>query len=68
MKSKTMANDEDKAGQTITTAAFEEKDGKTFVVLLDLYPSKTALDEAIASGSCNGKDESFDQLDTLLNL
>jgi len=45
---------------------FEEKGGKTVVVLHDLYPSKEALDEAIASGSTSGFSESFEQLDTLL--
>ena len=46
--------------------AFEEKGGKTLVVLRDLYPSKESLDAAIASGSTSGKDETFDQLDEVL--
>jgi hypothetical protein len=45
---------------------FEEKDGKTLVVLHDLYPSKEALDGAIASGSTGGCPEQFEQLDDLL--
>lgn len=61
-------NDEDGGGQTITTVTFEEKGGKTFVVVSDMYPSKQALDDAIASGSCEGKGETFDQLDAMLNL
>jgi len=37
------------------------------VVLHDLYPSKEALDAAIASGSTgDGTDETFDQLDELV--
>jgi len=32
----------------------------------DLYPSKEALDEAIASGSTGGTGETFEQLDELL--
>jgi len=50
----------------VTTVTFEEKDGKTLLVMSDLYPSKEALDAAIASGSTGGKDEMFEQLDTLL--
>jgi uncharacterized protein YndB with AHSA1/START domain len=50
----------------ITTVTFEERDGETFVVVHDLYPSKEALDEAIASGSTSGFDEMFQQLDELL--
>jgi hypothetical protein len=34
----------------------------------DLYPSKAALDEAIASGSTSGDmEEAFNQLDELLD-
>jgi uncharacterized protein YndB with AHSA1/START domain len=58
-------NEEGEEG-SVTTATFEEKDGKTHLVLSDLYPSKAALDEAMASGSINGYPEQFDQLDTLL--
>jgi uncharacterized protein YndB with AHSA1/START domain len=50
----------------VTTVSFEEKDGETLVVLRDLYPSKEALDEAIASGSTSGFPEQFEQLDALL--
>ena len=32
----------------------------------DLYPSKEALDGAIASGSTGGVSETFEQLDELL--
>jgi len=45
---------------------FEERGGETVVVLHDLYPSKQALDDAIASGSTGGFSETFDQLDELL--
>lgn len=53
------------AGQ-ITTVTFEEKGGKTLVVMHDLYPSKEALDEAIASGSTGAAPEQFEELDALL--
>ncbi len=50
----------------VTTVTFEEKDGRTLLVLQDLYPSKDALDEAVTSGSTSGFDEQFEQLDELL--
>ncbi len=58
-------NEEDEDG-AMTTATFEEKDGKTRVVVHDLYPSKEALDGAIASGSTGGWPEQFEELDDLL--
>jgi hypothetical protein len=39
---------------------------ETLVLVHDLYPSKEALDDAIASGSTCGADETFEQLDELL--
>jgi len=59
-------NEEGGEDGPVTTVTFEEKRGQTFVVLLDLYPSKEALDEAIASGSTSGYPEQFDQLDVFL--
>ena len=50
----------------VTTVTFEEKSGKTLIVMRDLYPSKGALDNAIASGSTSGTGEQFAQLDELL--
>jgi uncharacterized protein YndB with AHSA1/START domain len=58
-------NEESQDG-AITTLTLEEKDGKTLLVLRDRYPSKEALDEAIASGSVSGFDEQFRQLDDVL--
>jgi uncharacterized protein YndB with AHSA1/START domain len=55
-------NDESVDG-SITTVTFEEKGGKTLLVMRDLYPSKEALDGALASGSTGGMGETFDQLD-----
>src|SRR5579862_4340150 len=57
-------NEESDVG-AVTTVTFEEKDGKTLLVLHELYPSKEALDEAIA-GMEGGMPESFEQLDELL--
>jgi uncharacterized protein YndB with AHSA1/START domain len=50
----------------VTTVTFEEKGDKTLLVLHELYPSREALDAAIASGSTGGFDETFEQLDDLL--
>ncbi len=59
-------NDEADENGAITTVTFEERDGETLVVMHDLYPSKKALDDAIASGSTSGSGEQFEQLDQLL--
>lgn len=59
------SNDESPDG-AITTVTFEESGGKTRVVVHDLYPSKDALDAAIASESTQGFTEQFEQLDELL--
>ena len=48
----------------VTTVTFEERAGKTLIVMHDLYPSKEALDEGF--GSTDGMDETFNQLDELL--
>jgi len=59
-------NEEGGDGGPVTTVTFEERDGKTLLVMRDLYPSKEALDGAIASGSTGGMGETFEQLDELL--
>jgi uncharacterized protein YndB with AHSA1/START domain len=59
-------NEEGEDG-AVTTVTFEEKDGKTLVVVHDLYPSKEALDGAIASGSTGAWPEQFEALDKLLD-
>ena len=56
-------NDEGGDGGPVTTVTFEEQGGKTLLVLHELYPSKEALDGAIASGSTDGMGETFEQLD-----
>ena len=61
-------NDEAGDGGAVTTVAFEEKDGATRVVVHELYPSKAALDEALASGSTSGWGEQFEQLDDLVAI
>src|SRR5262252_2765799 len=59
-------NDEGAEGGAVTTVTFEERGAETVVVMHDLYPSKEALDDAIASGSTGGFSETFEQLDELL--
>ena len=59
-------NDEGEEGGAVTTLTFEEKGGQTLLVLHDLYPSKEALDGALASGSADGLPEQLQQLDELL--
>jgi len=59
-------NDEAGDAGQITTVTFEEQAGQTRLVMHDLYPSKEALDAAIASGSTSGTDETFAQLADLL--
>jgi uncharacterized protein YndB with AHSA1/START domain len=50
----------------VTSVTFEDKGGKTLVVLHELYHSKEALDAAMASGEKSGMNETFDQLEELL--
>ena len=57
-------NDESDDG-AVTTVTFEEKGGKTLLIMHELYPSKEALDGAIA-GMEGGMPEMFEQLDELL--
>jgi uncharacterized protein YndB with AHSA1/START domain len=58
-------NEEGGEGGPVTTVTFEEKGGKTLVVLRESYPSKEALDAA-GTGAADALVETFDQLDELL--
>jgi uncharacterized protein YndB with AHSA1/START domain len=58
-------NEESGAAGPVTTVTFEEKDGKTLLVLHELYPSKEALDAA-GTGAADALVETFTQLDQLL--
>ena len=57
-------NDESADG-AVTTVTFEEKDGKTLLVMSELYPSKRALDTA-TEGMDEAMPETFEQLDEFL--
>jgi uncharacterized protein YndB with AHSA1/START domain len=61
-------NDEGGEEGAVTTVTFEDKDGATRVVVHELYPSKEALDEAIASESTGAWPEQFEALDALIGL
>jgi uncharacterized protein YndB with AHSA1/START domain len=56
-------NEESGEGGAVTTVTFAEKDGQTLVTMRDLYPSKQALDDAIASGATSGTPEQFAQME-----
>jgi uncharacterized protein YndB with AHSA1/START domain len=49
----------------VTTVTFEERGGKTLLVLHELYPSREALDAA-GTGAADTLSETFAQLDELL--
>ena len=59
-------NEEGGEGGPVTTVTFEETGGKTLLVMHELYPSKEALDGAMASGEKGGMHETFEQLDELV--
>lgn len=57
-------NEEDGENSSVTTVTFEEQDGRTLLVMSELYPSKEAFDAA--GGAADATHETFDQLDELL--
>jgi uncharacterized protein YndB with AHSA1/START domain len=59
-------NEEGDEGTVVTTVTFEEAQGQTRLVIQDRYPSKDALDAAMASQAIPWNDETFGQLDGLL--
>ena len=58
-------NDEDGPDSSVTTVTFEEVDGRTLLVMSELYPSKAALDAA-GTGAADATHETFAQLEALL--
>jgi uncharacterized protein YndB with AHSA1/START domain len=58
-------NEEGGEGGPVTTVTFEEKAGRTLVVVHERHPSKEALDAA-GTGAAEAMNETFDQLDELL--
>jgi uncharacterized protein YndB with AHSA1/START domain len=57
-------NEESGDQGSVTTVTFAEQDGKTVVVMHELYPSKESLDAA--GGATDAMGETFGQLDELL--
>lgn len=58
-------NDESE-NAAVTTVTFEDADGRTRLVLQEVYPSKEALDESFI-GMEDSMPEQFEQLDALLS-
>jgi uncharacterized protein YndB with AHSA1/START domain len=54
------------AGEVVVTATFEENQGRTLLTLHQLFPSKEALEGALASGMEGGMRVTLDQLDELV--
>jgi len=59
-------NEEAGGPPQVTTVTFEERAGRTQLVIRELYPSQEALDEALRTGSISWNEETFDQLDEVL--
>jgi uncharacterized protein YndB with AHSA1/START domain len=57
-------NEESGENASVTTVTFEEQDGRTMLVMSELYPSKEALDAE--GGAAEATHETFGQLDELL--
>jgi uncharacterized protein YndB with AHSA1/START domain len=53
-------------GDVVVTADFEESQGRTRLTLHQLFPSKEALEGALASGMERGMRVTLDQLDALV--
>ena len=60
-----LTNEESGAAGSVTTVTFEEREGKTLLVMSELYPTKEALDAA-GTGAQEATHETFVQLDELL--
>ena len=58
-------NEEDGGDGSVTTVTLTETDGKTLVVVSELYPSEEALD-ADGGGAADAMHETFGQLDQVL--
>lgn len=59
-------NEEGGDAGSITTVTLEEREGKTLLVMREVYPTKEALEEA-GTGAQDATHETFAQLDELLS-
>ncbi|HAP78455.1 MAG TPA: ATPase [Acidimicrobiaceae bacterium] len=57
-------NEEGAEHSSVTIVTFEEHDGRTLLVMSEVFPSKEALEEA--GGAADATHETFAQLDALL--
>jgi uncharacterized protein YndB with AHSA1/START domain len=62
----TQAFEQAPSGEAVVTATFTEHDGKTTLVLHQLFPSKQVLDGVIATGMEKGMRETYEQLEELV--
>ena len=53
-------------GEAVVTTTFEESQGRTLLTLHQLFPSKEALEGALAAGMEHGMRVTFEQLDELV--
>jgi uncharacterized protein YndB with AHSA1/START domain len=60
-------NEESGDQASVTTVTFVEKEGKTTLVMSEVYPTKEALDAA-GTGAQEAMHETFGQLDELLTM
>ncbi len=58
-------NEESGDAGSVTTVTLQERDGETYLVMSELYPTKEALDAA-GTGAADAMHETFAQLDELL--
>jgi uncharacterized protein YndB with AHSA1/START domain len=58
-------NEESGDAASVTTVTLEERDGRTLLVMSELYPTKEALEEA-GTGAQEATRETFAQLDEVL--
>jgi uncharacterized protein YndB with AHSA1/START domain len=58
-------NEESGDAGAVTTVTLEERDGRTLLVMRELYPTREALDAA-GTGAQDAMGETFGQLDALL--
>lgn len=54
------------AGEVVVTVSLDERDGRTHLVLHERWPSKGALDGALATNMERGFSETMDQLEQLV--
>jgi uncharacterized protein YndB with AHSA1/START domain len=54
------------SGAAVVTVTFEERDGRTYVVVHSLFPNRQVRDQTVATGMEHGMRETMEQLEELL--